>query len=83
MVHMPVNRGSRSRGKPHLEVLGRTQEVSIQRGTLDAVHVEDEVHRRARGLGRGRLLVEEASSQVREAAGAHAAAGRLDLVVLV
>jgi hypothetical protein len=64
---------------PHLEVLGRAEQVRVERGAFDPVHVEDEVDHRLRDLGRGRLRVEEASTEMRQTAGALAPAGRSDL----
>jgi hypothetical protein len=65
---------------PHLEVLGRAEEVRVERGPLDPLHVEDEVHRRLRGLRRSRLGVDDAATEVREAGGALSATERRDLL---
>jgi phosphopyruvate hydratase len=75
-----VHDGS-ARRLTHLEMLGRAEEVGVERSALDPVHVENEVDRLLRGFRRGRLRVEETSAQVRETAGALATARQSDLVV--
>ena len=59
----------------------RAEQIGVERGALDLVDLEDEVHRALRRVGRGGLRVEELPAEVREAAGALAATGQRDLVV--
>ncbi len=54
-----------AQGLPHLEMLGSAEEVGVERGALDLVDLEDEVHRLLCRLGRGGLRVEELATDVR------------------
>ena len=50
------------------EVLGRPEEIRVQRGALDRVEVQDEVYRAVRRLGPGALRFEELAASLTPAA---------------